>query len=246
MSIFSEQNKTNDPRAMKKVLVIDDEPSALKLFSMFLKAYGYKPFEAESGEEGLDIFKAEKPEIIFTDIKMPGIDGLEVLKRIKAMAPRTEVVVITGHGDMDLAISALNSDATDFINKPIKREELEKALTRASQRLGQTRSREESVELTIISKGKADIKFHGNINAFSEPYIWEAYNKCLQEKCQEITLLFKDNVSINGAGMNALREVINHAASNKVRISVSGLSSNLLKIFKELGLIKKVKGLHSL
>lgn len=240
MSIFSEHNRTDDPLALKKVLVIDDEPATLKLFSMFLKAYGYKSFEAESGEEGLEIFKAQKPEIIFTDIKMPGIDGLEVLKRIKTMAPQTEVVVITGHGDMDLAIRALNSDATDFINKPIKRKELEKALTRASQRLEQTHSREKSVELEKISKDKADIKFYGNINAFSEPYIWEAYNKCLQEKCQEITLLFKDNVSINGAGMNALREVIIHAANNKVRISVSGLSANLLKIFTELGLTEKV------
>ncbi len=245
MSIFSELNRTEEPKAMKKVLVIDDEPSALKLFSMFLKAYGYKSFEAASGEEGLDIFKAENPEIIFTDIKMPGIDGLEVLKRIKAMAPRTEVVVITGHGDMDLAIRALNSDATDFINKPIKREELEKALIRASQRLEQTRSREESVELGKISRGKAGIKFHGNINAFSEPYIWEAYNKCLQEKCQEIIIQFKENVSINGAGMNALGEVIKHAANNKIKIRVSGLSSNLLKIFRELRLIEKVDILSS-
>ncbi|MFN2266668.1 MAG: response regulator [Desulfonatronovibrio sp.] len=245
MSVFSEQNKIKNPETMTKVLVIDDEPSALKLFSMFLKAYGYKSFEAESGEEGLDIFKSENPEIVFTDIKMPGIDGLEVLRRIKSMVPRTEVVVITGHGDMDLAIRALNSDATDFINKPIKREELEKALNRASQRLGQIRSRKESVELGKISKGKADIKFHGNIDAFSEPYIWEAYNKCLHQKCQIITLMFKDNVSINGAGMNALTEVINNAASNKVRIEVSGLSSNLLKIFRELKLIEKINILSS-
>ena len=58
---------------------------------------------------------------------MPGMDGLQVLGKIKAVSPEAEVIVITGHGDMELAIKALNLDATDFLNKPVKREDLEKS-----------------------------------------------------------------------------------------------------------------------
>lgn len=93
---------------MRKVLVIDDEKATLNMFRLFLGAYGYRVFLAENGKAGLDILKREKPQIVFTDIKMPGMDGFEVLKRIKQREPMTEVIVMTGHGDMDLAVEALN------------------------------------------------------------------------------------------------------------------------------------------
>jgi len=105
----------------EKILVIDDEKATLKMFRLFLDVYGFDIFTAESGEEGLDVFDKEKPDIVLTDIKMPGMDGIEVLQQIKKRSPATEVIVITGHGDMDLAIQALNLDAADFINKPIQR-----------------------------------------------------------------------------------------------------------------------------
>jgi YesN/AraC family two-component response regulator len=72
---------------------------------------------------------------VITDIKMPGIDGLTVLQRIKDIDPKAGVIVITGHGDTDLAQRALESDAVDFIHKPIKKEALDAALQKARQRL---------------------------------------------------------------------------------------------------------------
>jgi hypothetical protein len=86
-----------------KILVIDDEKPTLSMFLLFLKAYGYEVLLAENGAQGLKIFEAESPAIVFTDLKMPGMDGFEVLDRIKSQSPETEVIVITGHGDMDLA-----------------------------------------------------------------------------------------------------------------------------------------------
>lgn len=89
---------------MRKILVIDDEKPTLSMFRLFLGAYGYTVLTAENGKEGLELFMKEKPPIVLTDIKMPGMDGFEVLKRIKAADATVEVIMITGHGDMDLAI----------------------------------------------------------------------------------------------------------------------------------------------
>ena len=120
---------------MEKILVIDDEKPTLSMFRLFLDAYGYRVYTAENGADGLDIFRKEKPAIVLTDIKMPGIDGLAVLQQIKKIAPRTAVIVITGHGDTDLAEQAAALHAVDFINKPIKREALDAALEKARQKL---------------------------------------------------------------------------------------------------------------
>ena len=123
---------------MIKILVIDDEKATLSMFRLFLEAYGYGVLTAENGTEGLEIFAKEKPAIVITDIKMPGVDGLAVLQRIKEIDPKAGVIVITGHGDADLAQRALASKAVDFIHKPINKEALDAALKKARQRLGLT------------------------------------------------------------------------------------------------------------
>ena len=69
------------------ILVIDDERPTLKMFGLFLSVYGYDMLTAENGEEGIEIFRAEKPPIVLTDIKMPGMDGIELLKAIKDRHP---------------------------------------------------------------------------------------------------------------------------------------------------------------
>ena len=123
---------------MTKILVIDDEKPTLSMFRLFLEAWGYGVLTAENGAEGLEIFRKEKPAIVITDIKMPGIDGLAVLHHIIDIDPKAVVIVITGHGDTDLAQRALESQAVDFIHKPIKKEALEAALKKARDRLGLT------------------------------------------------------------------------------------------------------------
>ncbi len=120
----------------EKILVIDDEPSTLNMLRLLLGAFGYTVLTADSGEKGLEIFRQEGPAIVLTDIRMPGMDGLEVLKRLKQADADVEVVVITGHGDIELAIRALQSDASDFINKPIQKQALEVALRRAQEKIG--------------------------------------------------------------------------------------------------------------
>ena len=120
---------------MAKLLFIDDEESVRKVFSISLRKEGYEVLTAENGEKGLEVFMRENPPIALVDIKMPGMDGIEVLRRIKEMNPETEVIIITGHGDMDSAIKALKLDASDFLTKPISDEALSVALKRAQKKI---------------------------------------------------------------------------------------------------------------
>ena len=129
---------------MEKILVIDDEKPTLSMFGLFLGAYGYEVFTAENGLEGIELFKKERPPIVVTDIKMPGMDGLTVLKEIKAIDPKTAVIMVTGHGDMALAKQALDAGAVDFINKPIKKEALDQALNSARERLNLKKTNSEA------------------------------------------------------------------------------------------------------
>jgi len=120
---------------MSKLLIIDDEQGIRKVLSISLASDGYDVLTASTGEEGIEIFKRESPSIVLTDIKMPGMDGITVLKQIKGINPDAEVIMITGHGDMDSAIETLKLDASDFLNKPIKDDALFVALKRAKERI---------------------------------------------------------------------------------------------------------------
>ncbi len=120
---------------MSKVLLIDDEEANVRVLAISLRSDGYEVVTAYSGEEGLDVFDRELPDIVVTDIKMPGMDGIDVLKNIKERSPETEVIIITGHGDIDNAIEALKHGASDFINKPVRDEAISLALERAEEKL---------------------------------------------------------------------------------------------------------------
>ncbi|MCP4667469.1 MAG: response regulator, partial [Deltaproteobacteria bacterium] len=117
------------------ILLVDDEGGIRNVLGISLADKGYEVATAENGREALQLFKEKKPPIVLTDIKMPGMDGIELLQKIKAMRSDTEVIMITGHGDMELAIQSLKFDATDFISKPINDDVLEIALKRANERI---------------------------------------------------------------------------------------------------------------
>jgi len=119
---------------MDKLLLIDDEPDILRVLTVSLKADGYDVVSAPNGPEGIAAFEKEKPDIVITDVKMPGMDGIEVLKKVKNLNADTEVIIITGHGDIENAIEALKHGASDFINKPVRDEALAIALARAREK----------------------------------------------------------------------------------------------------------------
>jgi signal transduction histidine kinase len=139
----------------ERLLLVDDETGILKVLGISLADSGYQVFTAQSGEEALSIFREKHPTIILTDIKMPGMDGIELLQRIKQESPDTEVIMITGHGDMELAILSLKYEASDFITKPINDEALEIAIKRARETISyKHRLREYTVNLERLVEEK--------------------------------------------------------------------------------------------
>lgn len=129
-----------------RILLVDDEEGIRKVLGILLMDSGYEVKSAASGEEALDIFREWRPELVLTDIKMPVMDGLELLKKIKEESPETEVIMMTGHGDLDLAIRSLQFEAADFVTKPISDEALEVALRRAHERIWMRRKLREYTE----------------------------------------------------------------------------------------------------
>ncbi len=120
---------------MTTILIIDDEQPTLQMLTLYLEACGHTVLTAENEVAGLTVFRNQRPAIVLTDIKMPGRDGFDVLRQIKAIAPRTEVIVITGHGDKDLAQQALDLRASAFFNKPLDTEALDAAIREIEQRM---------------------------------------------------------------------------------------------------------------
>jgi len=117
-----------------KILLIDDDAGIRKVMSIALEDEGYIVVTAPDGETGIRLCRETAPHIIITDIRMPGIDGLEVLRRVKEMDTDKEVIVATAFSEIELAVQALQLDASDFITKPINDEALAVALKRAKER----------------------------------------------------------------------------------------------------------------
>lgn len=230
---------------MEKVLVIDDDKPTLMMFRLTLSAYGFDVLTAENGREGLEIFSHDRPRIVLTDIKMPGMNGIEVLKRIKEIDPTAEVIVITGHGDMDLAIQALNLDATDFINKPIQRHLLEQALERASER--QRLSVEQIHEIVLEpAEDAAVLIIRGNISAKNESRFQTLFHEAAALEKPRIVLNFLESAAVNGAGIAVLTQLLLESQKEGRHVVVAGLSKNLRKVFEIVGLSKLVPMVDSL
>ncbi len=117
-----------------RVLAIDDEPSMIEWLKILLEHEGYEVRTAMIGTRGEEIFKTWKPEIVVTDMMLPDVDGLELLRRFKQTHADTEVIVITGHGSVQKAVEAMKAGAFEFAEKPVDADTLLAKLERAIER----------------------------------------------------------------------------------------------------------------
>jgi two-component system nitrogen regulation response regulator NtrX len=108
----------------KQILVVDDEERIRQSLSGILKDEGYGVLEAKDGVQALRQLEAEPPDLTLLDIWMPGMDGMEVLERMKGLIPNLPVIMISGHGNIELAVKAVKLGAYDFIEKPLSLEKV--------------------------------------------------------------------------------------------------------------------------
>lgn len=119
-----------------KVLVIDDDPSICKTVGLLLEDHGFSPRTYTSPEEGVKAAAEESFQIALVDLRMPSMDGVEVVERLKALDDRMSCIVMTAYPDLDSATETMRRGTCDYIAKPFKQDELVAAVDRACQRMG--------------------------------------------------------------------------------------------------------------
>jgi len=115
----------------KQVLIVDDEPNLRKILSAQLSRDGYEVMTAEDGEQGLALLKEHHIDLVITDLKMPKVDGMTLLRKALELEPELPVVLITAHGTIDTAVEALKSGAFDFVTKPFDKDEVRQIVAKA-------------------------------------------------------------------------------------------------------------------
>jgi DNA-binding response OmpR family regulator len=111
-----------------RVLVVDDDPATVELLQDFLLAKGYEVLTASDGAEALRTLKAERPHLVLLDVMMPKLDGLEVLRQVKALDPTVGVIMVTGVNEEAIGRKAMELGAFDYIVKPLDLPYLERTL----------------------------------------------------------------------------------------------------------------------
>src|SRR5262245_2885779 len=153
-----------------RILVIDDEAEIRRSVRMILEYEGYEVIEASSGPEGVTLAERESPDLVFLDIKMPGMDGLDALQRIKNANESIPVVIISGHGTVSTAVEATKAGAFDFIEKPLASERVLLTIRNA---LDRTRLADENRSL----KRAAEVRHQMVGESTSLRQVWDAIKR---------------------------------------------------------------------
>lgn len=111
---------------MVKILIVDDEVDVCRFAKSFFEARGLEVFTALGGHEALEIFKSQRPDIMLIDVKMADMDGVALLKEIKKMDKKADIIMVSAIEDMDVIEEAKRHGAAEYITKPLVLEELEK------------------------------------------------------------------------------------------------------------------------
>ena len=116
---------------MNTVLIVDDEPNYLIVLSELLREEGFGVFTAGNGEDALKTLSDTDIDLVITDMRMPGIDGLELLKAAKSLNPDLPVIMVTAFGEVEMAVAAMKAGAFNYLTKPFSNDELVLNATKA-------------------------------------------------------------------------------------------------------------------
>jgi DNA-binding NtrC family response regulator len=152
------------------LVIIDDNPGSLELLSTALSRHGLRIFTAQDPEEGVEIVYREHPQIVLTDLVMPGISGLEVLERIVEFDPAIDVILMTAHYTSETAVEAIRKGASDYLNKPVAIASLRERIGKLIQE-GQRRQRVTGIDSETVENAN----FEGMVGR--SPAMWEMFSR---------------------------------------------------------------------
>ena len=140
-----------------KILIVDDEKDFVEMFSLRLTGQGEKVSAAYSGQEALDLLEKTAIDVVILDIRMPGMDGIETLKKIKASYPLVEVILLTGHGSTETAVEGMKEGAFDYLMKPADFEDINDKLAHAFKRKDEQEERIRKAEARLLLRRSGDV-----------------------------------------------------------------------------------------
>ncbi|MBI1882282.1 MAG: response regulator transcription factor [Chloroflexi bacterium] len=143
---MTNQNNTQTNPEIR-LLIVDDEPNIRSALGLALRLLGYSVDEASSGEEALSLLGRLPYNLMVLDMRMPGLDGVEVMRRARQLRPDLLIVILTGHATLDSAIAAVKSEAVDYLLKPSSVHEIAETVTRALQKQTGQRQRQQLMQL---------------------------------------------------------------------------------------------------
>jgi len=204
------------------VLVVDDEPSNLTSIEKIFQKDGMRVKTAHGAREALDVLRQHRVDVVLTDLMMPAVSGLELLRAVKQMAPDVEVVMMTAYGTVETAVQAMREGAYDFVEKPLKRMTVVKTVRKAAERRSLTlENRELKQELSVLT---------GRDIVGSSPALRRVLDIALQAAPSSATVLV---LGESGTGKELLARFIHQHSSRSqaafVAVNCSAIPESILE-----------------
>ncbi|NJD63073.1 MAG: sigma-54-dependent Fis family transcriptional regulator [Deltaproteobacteria bacterium] len=207
----------------KRILVVDDEPQIRSFLKNLFEMGGWDVHEALSGTEGIEKIERERYDVILTDLKMPGADGIEILRTAKKIQSDAEVVVMTGYGTVDSAIEAMRAGAFHFLLKPFRAEEVRHLVDKAYH---QRRLKRENLFLKAEARGQYQV----SAIVGTSPAVQEAVSRAQQLADTDTPVLIEGE---HGTGRGFLARILHYQSSRAgglfVPVACGGLQEELLE-----------------
>ncbi|MBU2444226.1 MAG: sigma-54 dependent transcriptional regulator [Bacteroidetes bacterium] len=208
---------------MAKILIIDDDDSIRDTLTNYLKKQNYEVLSAENGAMGINLVERELPDIVITDIKMPEMNGFEVLKKVKDLDPDIHVIIITAFDDMHSTVKAMQQGAYDYIEKPLEIDRLKITIKRALE------NKKLSNQLSSFIPDKENYQVENSIIGKS-PSMREIYKKIGQISNSRVTVLIQGE---SGTGKELIARAIHYSGITKnfpfIAVNCTALTESLLE-----------------
>jgi two-component system response regulator HydG len=209
-------------RTTPTILVVEDDTESRAAMLKVLESVGYKTMEADNGQGALDAVLEGHVDILVTDLRLPVMDGVELLKRAKAADQEIEVIMITGHGTVEVAVEAIKEGAYDFITKPVKKAQLLRAIEKASEKQYLQR---ENKELRAQLNQNGSKRF-----VYASPEMRNIARMVEQVAASSATVLITGD---SGTGKEVIADAIHNSSPRRIKpiikVSCAALPETLLE-----------------
>ena len=211
---------------MEKILVVEDDKISRRIIREILSRSGYEVFEAEDGAQGLESFKANKPDLVLTDYQMPVMNGLRVLSEIRNLQPAVPVIMLTGFGDIALIIKSIQLGAFDFLEKPINTPQLKEVVASALNSVISSKKHDQ-----VLTEGiSIDKKIQENILIGRSPQIKDIFKNIGRVSLNKVNILIEGE---SGTGKELIARLIHYSGITRdkplVVVNCSALTETLLE-----------------